>query len=124
MCIRDRAYTALKKQHPDFTGAVIYFAQGKKGKTAIYGSRSTNSFIHSKKYADVILLDSAGSVAGTRFVNEIDPDDRYDIINSQLHMGKYGGLGIKLVYFFFGLAGGLLSITGFLLWYKRKKRNS
>ena len=45
----DSAYTDLQKQYPDFTGSVIYFAQSKKGKTAIYGSRSSNSFIHSKK---------------------------------------------------------------------------
>jgi uncharacterized iron-regulated membrane protein len=120
----DSAYTALQKQHPDFTGSVIYFAQSKKGKTAIYGSRSSNAFIHSKKYADVILLDSSGSLASTRFVTEISADDRYDIINSQLHMGKFGGLGIQLIYFFFGLTGAFLSITGSLLWYKRKKQSS
>jgi len=116
----DSAYREVQKQYPDFTGYVIYFAQSQKGKTAIYGSRNSNSFIHSKKYADVILLDSIGSIVKTRFVNEISPDDRYDIINSQLHMGKYGGTGIKIIYFLFGLAGGLLSITGFLLWRRRK----
>ncbi len=116
----DSAYSELQKQYPGFTGYVIYFAQSQKGKTAIYGSRSSNSFIHSKKFADVILLDSVGSIAKTRFVNEISPDDRYDIINSQLHMGKYGGTPGKIIYCLFGLAGGLLSITGFLLWRRRK----
>ncbi len=118
----ESAYAEMRKQHPDFTAYVIYFAQSKKGKTAVYGSRRSNSFIHSKKFADVVLLDSSGAVAGTRFVNEISADDRYDIINSQLHMGKYGGLPVKIIYFLFGLAGALLSITGFLLWLKRKKR--
>ncbi|HMK04197.1 MAG TPA: PepSY-associated TM helix domain-containing protein [Ferruginibacter sp.] len=116
----DSAYSALQKKHPGFAGAVIYFAQSKKGMTTIYGSRSSNAYIHSKKYADLILLDSTGNLAGTRFINEIDASDRYDIINSQLHMGKFGGAGIKIIYFLFGLAGGFLSITGFLLWIKRK----
>lgn len=120
----DSAYSGLKKQYPDFTGSVIYFAQNNKGKTAVYGSRSSNAYIHSKKFADVILLDSSGSISKTRFINEIDPADRFDIINSQLHMGKYGGTGIKIIYFFFGLAGALLSITGFLMWLKRKKRDN
>ena len=120
----DSAYTAVQKQYPNFTGSVIYFAQSKKGKTAVYGSRSSNSFIHSKKFADVIFLDSTGSISKTRFINEIDANDRYDIINSQLHMGKFGGTGVKIIYFLFGLASGLLSITGFLLWLKRKKRSN
>ncbi|HMU09225.1 MAG TPA: PepSY-associated TM helix domain-containing protein [Ferruginibacter sp.] len=117
----DSAYKELQAKHPDFSASVIYFAQSKKGKTAVYGSRSSNSFIHSKKFADAIMLDSNGAIASTRFVTEISSDDRYDIINSQLHMGKYGGVGVKIIYFFFGLAGGLLSITGFLLWLKRRR---
>lgn len=119
----DSAYGEIKKQHPDFKAYVIYFAQGTKGKTAIYGSRSSNAYIHSKKFADVISLDSTGAVAKTRFINEISANDRYDIINSQLHMGKFGGMGIKIIYFLFGITGSLLSIAGFLLWLKRRKLN-
>lgn len=118
----DSAYGQIKKQYPDFTARVIYFAQSNKSKTAVYGSRRSNAYVHSKKFADVIFLDSAGAVAKTRFINEIDAADRYDIINSQLHMGKYGGTGIKIIYFVFGLSGALLSITGFLIWYRRRKK--
>ena len=120
----DSAYAAAKKQYPDFSGHVIYFAQSKKGKTAIYGSNSTNSFIHSKKFADVLLLDSTGKVARTAFVNEIAASDRYDIINSQIHFGKYGGWRVKIIYSLLGLTGGVLAITGFLMWLRRKKRGS
>ncbi len=117
----DSAYTVIKKQYPDFTAAVIYFAQSSSGKTAVYGSRASNAYIHSKKFADAIMLDSAGGIAKTRFINENSAGDRYDIINSQLHMGKFGGAGIKIIYFVFGLTGALLSITGFLLWWRRKR---
>ena len=117
----DSAYKALQKEYPAFTASVIYFAQSNKGKTAVYGSRSTNSFIHSRKFADAVFLDSTGAVANTRFVNEISAGDRYDIINSQVHMGKYGGMAVKIIYFLLGLTGGLLSITGFLLWTRRKR---
>ena len=111
----------MQKTNPDFTGYVIYFAQSKKGKTAIYGSNKTNAYIHSKKFADVIFLDSTGAIAKTRFINEINAADRYDIINSQLHMAKYGGTTIKIIYGLFGLSSALLSITGFILWLKRRK---
>ncbi|MEI9807268.1 MAG: PepSY-associated TM helix domain-containing protein [Bacteroidota bacterium] len=120
----DHSFKELKEKYPAFTGYVVYFAQSRKSKTAIYGSQSTNSFIHSKKYADAVFLDSTGKVSSTRFINEIDPADRYDIINSQIHYGKYGGWPVKIIYCLLGLTGGLLSITGFLLWYRRKKRSS
>ena len=118
----DSAYAVIKKQYPDFTAAVIYFAQSNNGKTAVYGSRASNAYIHSKKFADVIMLDSAGGIAKTRMINENPAADKYDIINSQLHMGRFGGTGIKIIYFVFGLSGGLLSITGFLLWWRRKRK--
>ncbi len=115
------AFKEVKKKYPDFTAAVIYFAQSNSSKTAVYGSRASNAYIHSKKFADVIMLDSAGGIAKTRMINENSADDKYDIINSQLHMGKFGGVGIKIIYFVFGLSGGLLSITGFLLWWRRRR---
>lgn len=117
----DSSFKKLKENFPGFTGYVVYFAQSKKGKTTIYGSQNTNSFIHSKKFADAVFLDSTGNIARTAFVNEIDPSDRYDIINSQIHYGKYGGWPAKIIYCLFGLSGGLLSITGFLLWIKRRR---
>jgi uncharacterized iron-regulated membrane protein len=117
----DSALQGVKKQYPSFTGYVIYFAPTLSRKTAVYGSRSTNSFIHSKKFADVIYLDSAGGIAKTAFVKEIASKDRYDIINAQIHYGRFGGWAVKVLYGVFGLTGGLLSITGFLLWVKRRK---
>ena len=120
----DSAIGEAKKQYPDFTDHVIYFAQNKSRKTAVYGSRKSNSFIHSKKLADVIFLDSSGAIAKTAFVDDIDEDSRYDIINAQIHYGKFGGLPIKIVYFVLGLSGAILSITGFILWYTRKPTKS
>jgi uncharacterized iron-regulated membrane protein len=119
----DSAYQDIHKQHPGFTGYVIYFAQSAKSKTAIYGSNNTNAFIHSKKFADVIALDSTGKIASTRFVDENTAGDYYDIVNSQLHMGKYGGWFIKLLYGLFGITSSILSITGFWLWLNKKRRD-
>ena len=118
----DSAIKQVQQQHPAFSAHVIYFAGSPKGKTAVYGSRSTNAFIHNKKFADAVFLDSAGTLSKTAFVTEIIPENRRDIINAQIHYGRYGGWPVKLLYTLLGLSGGLLSITGFVLWQKRKQR--
>ncbi len=120
----DSSLQAVKNTYPAFTGYIIYFAPNPKRKTAVYGSQYSNSFIHNKKFADAIFLDSIGRISKTAFVNEIPADNRRDIINAQIHYGRYGGLLVKILYSLFGLTGGLLSITGFLLWIKRRKQVS
>jgi uncharacterized iron-regulated membrane protein len=120
----EKSFTELHRQHPSFTPYIIYFSPNINGTTVVYGSRSGNLFIHSKKYADVIYLDSTGAVSGTRFINENSASDKYDIINAQVHYGQYGGLIVKLIYGLFGITGAFLSITGFLLWIKRRKLKS
>lgn len=120
----DSALRKAKQLHPDFTGHILYFARTKQGKTAVYGSQSSNSFIHSRKFADAIFLDSTGTIAKTAFVNEIPYENRRDIINAQVHYGRYGGWPVKLLYSLFGLTGGLLGITGFGMWVKRRKQTA
>ncbi len=110
----------LKDSFPAFTPYVIYFPSSSGGNTAIYGSRSTNSFIHNKKLADALFLDSTGRLYKTAFVTEISPQNRYDIINAQIHYGRYGGLPVKLAYSLLGMTAAVLSISGFLIWLRKK----
>jgi len=118
------AFDAVKQQHPGFTAALVYFPQSPSGGTTIYGARSSNAFIHSKTMADYIGLDSTGKISYTGFVTEIAAADRYDIINAQVHFGQYGGLPVKILYSLLGLTGGLLSMTGFLMWRRRVSRKA
>jgi LPXTG-motif cell wall-anchored protein len=39
-----------------------------------------------------------------------------------LHIGNFGGVVLKALYIIIGLTPGLLSITGFLLWRRRKRK--
>jgi uncharacterized iron-regulated membrane protein len=111
-------------QHANgFTPYVYYFSGKPGGTTAVYGSRPGNGFIHNKKFADAVFLDSTGTISRTAFVNEIPKEDRRDIINAQLHYGRWGGWPVQLLYSLFGLSGGLLSITGALLWFRRRKQH-
>lgn len=40
-----------------------------------------------------------------------------------LHVGNFGGLAVKILYVLIGLTPGLLGITGFLLWWRRKGKS-
>jgi len=46
--------------------------------------------------------------------------DKLEAIAFPLHVGNFGGHLLKIFYIIIGLTPGLLAITGFLLWYRRK----
>ena len=48
--------------------------------------------------------------------------DKWDSIVFSLHSGLWGNTIIKIVYCLAGLSPALLSLTGFLLWLRRKRR--
>lgn len=48
--------------------------------------------------------------------------DKLEATFFPLHVGNYGGLPVKILYVLIGLAPSLLSITGFLLWWRRKRK--
>jgi uncharacterized iron-regulated membrane protein len=116
----DSTLTKIYQKFPDFTAHVIYFPYQSAGKMAVYGSRESNAFIYSKDLTDLVLVDSTGNIASTRFVNQIADSDRRDIINAQLHFGRYGGRLVQWLYFLAALSTALLSITGFVFYCKNR----
>jgi uncharacterized iron-regulated membrane protein len=50
-----------------------------------------------------------GAPAGDRLIRWVAP----------VHFGTFGGTGVKLLWVFFGLAPGLLAVTGTLIWWNR-----
>src|SRR5690606_10342548 len=47
--------------------------------------------------------------------------DQLYYVQEALHFGNFGGLTLKILYAFLGLTTGFLSITGFLIYLKRKE---
>jgi uncharacterized iron-regulated membrane protein len=52
---------------------------------------------------------------------ELSPGEKVEYALYTLHYGQYGGKAIKALYAFFGLAGAVITVTGFLLWWRRQR---
>jgi uncharacterized iron-regulated membrane protein len=68
----------------------------------------------------VTMNPRTGSVLRVVDVNGNDAASRYEAALYVLHFGQFGGLPIKILYCLFGLTPGLLSVTGFVLWWKKR----
>jgi uncharacterized iron-regulated membrane protein len=61
-----------------------------------------------------------GSLLDVVDLNRGDLASRYEAMLYVLHFGQLGGLPVKILYAIGGLTPGLLSIAGFVLWWKRR----
>lgn len=70
-----------------------------------------------------VQLDAkTGAVLEAVDINTADTATRYEAVLYELHFGQFGGWPIKAFYAIGGLTPGLLSVTGFVLWWKRRRR--
>lgn len=76
------------------------------------------------KFYSVFSFDGAtAEVQSSTFMRDLPASKKLDKMAGPLHFGNYGGLPLKIVYCLLGLSPALLSITGFLLWRKWRKKN-
>ncbi|MBA4852488.1 PepSY domain-containing protein [Emticicia sp. BO119] len=107
---------------PDLTPQYVYlptqpnkkfFVRGAvKGEAAIWAGN--NSIQFNPQTGELI---SVNLIADENLWNKIEATFY------SLHIGSYGGGLIRVIYVFVGLTPGFLSITGFLLWRRRRKRH-
>ena len=58
----------------------------------------------------LLTFDHAPKTAGDHLMASIAP----------MHIGTFGGLGVKLLWMLFGLSPSLLFVTGGIMWWRRK----
>src|SRR5207249_4225604 len=70
-----------------------------------------NQYLYIDRFsADVLRVDRFDRLpAGARLVQSMAP----------LHYGSFGGHGTRVLWIFMGLVPGVLSISGFLMWWSR-----
>jgi len=60
-----------------------------------------------------------GEVAATRLISDRSALEFVTESMRPLHTGDFGGLWIKLIWFFFGLVLSMMVLSGLLIWTKR-----
>jgi len=72
------------------------------------------------EYASSVSIDEKGAVKRKVDFSKASFSDKLNSAVAPLHFGNYGGIILKIIYSFLALTPGILSISGFLVWYRRK----
>jgi uncharacterized iron-regulated membrane protein len=93
------------------------------GAIVLYGSVPGSPLL--SPYGNWVAFDAlTGAVSEVYDVRRQSPEARLDSALGTLHFGYYGGIPVKVLYALLGLAPGFLSVTGALLWWRRKRNRS
>jgi uncharacterized iron-regulated membrane protein len=72
------------------------------------------------EYSSYVFIQENGNIKKAVDFSNASFGDRFNASISPLHFGNYGGMLLKIIYSLLALTPGVLSVSGFLIWYRRK----
>jgi uncharacterized iron-regulated membrane protein len=119
----DSLQGASRQLLPDFKIRSIHLPKKAGDKITLYGQVEGQNPLFND-FSNSIQFDPlTGKVGSVVSVSTQSITDQWDAMAYPLHAGKFGGLVVKGLYSLLGLTPAALSITGFLLWWRRKRKS-
>ncbi|HEX8378586.1 MAG TPA: PepSY-associated TM helix domain-containing protein, partial [Pedobacter sp.] len=100
----------------------IHLPKTKEESINIIGAVSTQNILYGEHANSIEFDPLTGKELSRIDVTKQSAYDKWDSIVFPLHSGLFGNIIVKLIYCVAGLSPSLLSITGFLLWLRRRRR--
>jgi uncharacterized iron-regulated membrane protein len=113
----DQASAITRSIYPDLEITYIEFPADEQDTFLLLGTKTFSLFRDS---ANAINLNPYnGDVVSLRDTNNLSFSQFLSALLAPLHFGDFAGLGVKLVWFFFGCLVSTLVCSGFIIWTKR-----
>ncbi|NBA86545.1 PepSY domain-containing protein [Emticicia sp. CRIBPO] len=113
-------HEALSKL-PGLVPAYVYLPTQPDKKFSVRGRFKDQNSLFAE--GNSITMDpQTGEVSAVTRFEDLPFWDKAEALVFPLHIGNYGGVPVRILYVIIGLTPGLLGITGFLMWRRRKTR--
>ncbi len=119
----DSLRTIAVKKFPSMKFDIVSVNSGEDGSITAFGTAQESMFFAYGNYA-LVNFDSAGRFTNTVYTpwEKLSASEKFDNINFSLfHTGWALGTVGKTIWCIMGFTPAFLSITGFLLWYRKRK---
>ena len=115
----DKMYAESLLKMPDLIPSYVYLPTQPEKKFSVRGNLKDQNPMFAG--GNVVRFDTnTGEFLSTGRFDALAFWDKVEALFFPLHVGNYGGIPVKILYVILGLTPGLLAITGFMLWWRRK----
>lgn len=117
----DRIFTAMQQEKPQAYGYLINFPA--KGKLPV----NTSTYLSESNRYDRVqgqYDQFTGARLRSRSFGELTNGEQLYALNFDLHVGAWAGLPGKILTFFAGLICASLPVTGFVIWWGRRRKSA
>jgi len=116
----DKTLQMIKRAIPEFHPSYIRLASTETAPIVINGSFEDDLSIYSIHYNKLLVNPTTGAIETIKKISEEPLTYKVKSMITPLHYGQFGGIIAKLLYGFIGMSGPVLSVTGFIIWNKRR----
>lgn len=120
-----RLAISLRGGYPDFTPYFCRIPADTSNPLVVYGKFTSTPFFYPDFSDRISYSGLTGELPPGSTVLSISDSDlktRILILVYPLHFGDFGGFTLKILYSIFGLIPGVLGVTGFLIWMRKKRK--
>lgn len=118
----DTMYAKALQQMPDLIPRYVYLPTQPERKFNVRGWIKGQNQLFAGPNS--VRFDAyTGQFLGKTTFDDLSFGGKIEATFYPLHVGNFGGVVVKILYVIIGLAPGLLAITGFLLWWRRKRKS-
>lgn len=104
-----------------FVPAQIKYPKAADGNVIVAGTRPESNPLLGKYPSSVEINAGSGEVVKIEHLEDRDLEANAETAMEQIHFGHYGGLFVQLLYGLGGIGLSTMTITGFVLWWKKRR---
>ncbi|HEY6171301.1 MAG TPA: PepSY-associated TM helix domain-containing protein [Candidatus Kapabacteria bacterium] len=118
----DSLVALSETKYPDFHLRVISFPQDKPSSVVLRGKFGDSRFVPPAKSSVELSAHTGEVIKVTKALTGNFFDD-VTVISNPLHFGNWGGVLTKIIYVLIGFLPAILSVTGFVIYFRRRKKH-
>lgn len=117
----DALERAAAVEMPGFKATWVYVPDGEEKEISMWGTVPGSWWLSSPSGSSALFDPQTGAVISTSDLRKAGTWEKITDAFTPLHYGSFGGLPVKILWSTLALAPGILAVSGFAIWFRRRK---